>query len=61
VEKQIVNGLNIMAFDKNRFWGNMTLNYSDISNVGSVPGRDYNGWEFAIDIGYELPHLSWGF
>ena len=61
VEKQIVNGLNILAFDKNQLWGNMTLNYSDISNVGNVPGKDKNGWEIAIDIGYELPHLSWGF
>jgi hypothetical protein len=61
VEKQIINGLNILAFDKNKFWGNMTLNYSDISNVGNVPGKDNNGWEFAIDVGYELPHLSWGF
>ena len=61
VERHVVNGLSIMAFDKNRFWGNLAINYSDIINVGNVPGKNRDGWEFAIDIGYELPHLSWGF
>lgn len=61
VERQAVNGLEVMVLNKNWLWGNFGLKYSDIVNVDNFPGRKSKSWDMSIDIGIKLPPLTWGF
>lgn len=61
VERQSKNGLKILTFNKNWLWSNIGLDFTDISNVENIPGRDCRNWDFLIEIGIKIPPFIWGF
>ena len=61
VEKRTQNGLDILALNKNRLWGNIGLSFTDISNVNNIPGNDCHNWDFWLEIGVKIPPFIWGF
>ena len=61
VRREAINGLELLAFEKNRLWGKLEVHLADISNVGNVPGADETSWEFSVELGYKMPPSGWGF
>ena len=61
VLRETVNGFGLRAFHKNRLWGKLEVQLTDITNVGNVPGTDRTHWEFSVELGYRLPPFGWGF
>ncbi len=61
VEKTMRNGIEVLALNKNGFWGKFGCVFTDIDNVGNSPGRNHSNWELTLNIGYNSPPFSWGF
>jgi hypothetical protein len=61
IERETVNGLELMVYGKNRLWGKLEVYLADITNAGNVPGNNEKNWEFSIELGYRLPQFVRGF
>ena len=61
VERVMVNGLDLLVFNKNWLWGNVAINFTDISNVDNFSGKNHSSWAIATDIAMKLPPFSWEF
>lgn len=60
VMTETTTGLSILAYNKNRFWGNLRLNFTDINNVANTAGTGSGDWELSLDLGIKLPSIRWG-
>ncbi|MEE9552851.1 MAG: capsule assembly Wzi family protein [candidate division Zixibacteria bacterium] len=60
VQEKSNNGLRFLALNKNRFWGKLEIQLTDIKNVRNIPEGRISNWEFSLEIGYNLPPFGWG-
>ena len=54
------NGVSLLILNKNRFWGKLEIQLSDINNVRNIPGENQADLGFSMEIGCNLPPFGWG-